>query len=645
MISYALALQLVAILIVAIDRSHKHCASLRFMLLSAVSSACLLFAYGKLFFGGQVQHYVLSIPGLAAAADIVIDPLTAFFGMLFAFGYLVGIIYAHFYLKAHSEEGNASHLFFSGLMIISMHLVLMLRHSLLFMIAWELMSLSSFFAIMQDRQNKESIANALYYFVMMHIGAAVLLLGFALQYASSGSLNLAQQTYYPVAKWLLLVGFAFKAGFFPFYSWLPKAHPVAPAHLSGMMSGLMIKTGIFGIVLVMLGSAWQPIEIYILLAISLLTAFNGVIHAMAESNIKRSLAYSSIENIGIIGVGLSLWLLGESLGNTAMSGLGLMGATLHIMNHSLFKPLLFYLSGNVLVATHSLETDKLGGLMKRMPGTALLFMLGTASISALPLFNGFISELAIFLGIISGFQSSSLGGTLSMIAAGGALAFVSALALIAFSKIFSIVFSGEPRSSAAANAKELPFGMLLSPMLLAAFCFLFGTFGELGLWFIKPLAVALQVDAGVYLAFAMVLHRISTVLLMLLAAFIALYIIKLRLVKVTKSITWGCGYHQGSAKQQYTGTAYINPLAYFLKPFMQKRISRNCVEGYFPQSISHAEEVQDYVDKGIISKLLGLLTRFYRLFDGIHNGKTNSYISYLLIALLCLLFWVLGVQK
>ena len=204
MISYALALQLVAILIVAIDRSHKHCASLRFMLLSAVSSACLLFTYGKLFFGGQVQHYVLSIPGLAAAVDIVIDPLAAFFGMLFAFGYLVGIIYAHFYLKAHSEEGNASHLFFSGLMIISMHLVLMLRHSLLFMMAWELMSLSSFFAIMQDRQNKESIANALYYFVMMHIGAAALLLGFALQYASSGSLSLLSRCQVAVAGGLCL---------------------------------------------------------------------------------------------------------------------------------------------------------------------------------------------------------------------------------------------------------------------------------------------------------------------------------------------------------------------------------------------------------------------------------------------------------
>jgi formate hydrogenlyase subunit 3/multisubunit Na+/H+ antiporter MnhD subunit len=615
------------------------------MLLGTISSACLLFAYGKLFFGGQVQHYILNLSGLADAADIVIDPLAAFFGMLFAFGYLVGIIYAHFYLKTHSEEGNASHLFFTGLMIISMHLVLMLRHSLLFMIAWELMSLSSFFAIMQDRQNKESIANALYYFVMMHIGAAVLLLGFALQFASSGSPSLVQQAYNPVAKWLLLAGFAFKAGFFPFYSWLPKAHPVAPAHLSGMMSGLMIKTGIFGIMMILMGSSWQPAEIYILLGISLFTAFNGVIHAMAESNIKRSLAYSSIENIGIIGVGLSLWLLGKSLGNPSMSGLGLMGATLHIMNHSLFKPLLFYLSGNVLVATHSLETDTLGGLIKRMPITAMLFLLGTGSISALPLFNGFISELAIFLGIISGFQANHLGGILAMIAAGGALAFVSALALIAFSKMFSIVFSGEPRSSLASNAKELPFGMLLSPMLLAAFCFCFGIFGELGLLFVKPLTAALQIDSAVIVSFAAILHKISTVLLMLLAAFIALHFIKQRLVKIAKSPTWGCGYQQGSAKQQYTGTAYINPLAYFLRPFMQKQISRNVVEGYFPQSISHAEEVQDYVDKSIISKLLGWLTRFYRLFDGIHNGKTNSYISYLLIALLCLLFWVLGVQR
>jgi len=571
--------------------------------------------------------------------------MAAFFGMLFAFGFLVGIIYAHFYLKEHSGGSNASHLFFTGLMIISMHLVLMLRHSLLFMLAWELMSLSSFFAIMQDRQNKESIANALYYFVMMHIGAAVLLLGFALQYYHSGSLNLTDAYFTHTVKWLLLAGFAFKAGFFPFYSWLPKAHPVAPAHLSGMMSGLMIKTGIFGIMMVMLRTAWQPVDIYILLGISLLTAFNGVIHALAESNIKRALAYSSIENIGIIGVGLSLWLLGRNLGNPTMAGLGIIGASLHILNHSLFKPLLFYLSGNVLVATHSLETDKLGGLQKRMPATALLFLFGTGSISALPLFNGFISELSIFLGILSGFRDSFLGSTLSMIAAGGGLAFVSALALIAFTKVFSIVFSGEPRSNSAATAGEVPKGMLLSPILLASLCLLIGLFGEIGLMFIRPLTHALLIDAAVFGSFAIVLHSISIVLLLLLACFVIVYFLKHRLVKVNKASTWGCGYQGGTAKQQYTGAAYINPLAYFLKPFIRKQVTKINVEGYFPPALSHTEEVQDYVDTGIIRPVLKGLTRFYKLFDGIHNGRTNSYITYLLIALLCLLFWVLGVQK
>ncbi|MDZ4121964.1 MAG: proton-conducting transporter membrane subunit, partial [Candidatus Cloacimonadaceae bacterium] len=348
------------------------------------------------------------------------------------------------------------------------------------------MSLASFFAILIDRDNAETIRSALYYFVMMHVGAAVLMTGFGIMYLQGGSFNFGNTAFPGMVKWLLICGFAFKAGFFPFYSWLPKAHPVAPAHLSGLMSGLMIKTGIFGILLVISLSHWQPWELYILLLISLFTAFNGVIHALTENNIKRALAYSSIENIGIIGIGICLWLLGRHFGSSLMSTLGIIGALMHILNHSLFKPLLFYLSGNLLSRTHTLNPDLLGGLNKKMPRTALLFLLGTAAISALPVMNGFISEFAIFAGALSGFQMGKLALTITSVAAGAGFAFVSALALIAFSKIYSIAFCGNPRSQAAIQARETGNGMLASPFILGIICVLLGIFGRLGLIIVQP---------------------------------------------------------------------------------------------------------------------------------------------------------------
>jgi formate hydrogenlyase subunit 3/multisubunit Na+/H+ antiporter MnhD subunit len=645
MIGYGIAIMAVALLILLADWAKTECISLRFMLLSTSSALALLIGYARVLFSGQTQAYILNLPSFIGMADIVIDPLAAFVGMIFAFGSLWGIIYGHFYLKAHSGEGIKSHLFFIGLMLLSMHFVLMLRHSLLFMIAWEMMSLASFFAILQDRSNKETITNAMYYFVMMHVGAAVLLLGFGLLYKQSGSLNFGGIPINGLAKWLLLIGFAFKAGFFPFYSWLPKAHPVAPAHLSGMMSGLMIKTGVFGIIMVLIRAIWQPLEIYILLGVALITAFNGVIHALAETNIKRALAYSSIENIGIIGIGLSLWLLGRTINNQIMGTLGFAGAMLHMLNHSLFKPLLFYLSGNILASTHTLDMDRLGGLSKSMPQTALLFMFGTAAITALPVMNGFISEFGIFLGILSGFRDSNLGSTLSSVVAGAGLAFVSALALIAFSKMFSIAFSGEPRSEAAVSAKEMPAGMLISPALLAVLCLGLGIFGGIGLRLVIPLSTTFGLNAATLNSFAGNLTLITVVYLLLLSCFAVFYLLKRHFSITRKAATWGCAYPKPSSRMQYTGSAYINPLAYFLKPFMHKTSDRQIVEGYFPRQLEYSEEVRDYLDRGIISTLCKGLKRLFRLFDGIHNGKTNTYITYLLLALLVLLTWVLGVPR
>lgn len=609
-----------------------------FTWLAALASLPLLFANGAILIGYDPSQ-ILNLKGFP-----VISPgyVPAFFGLIFSLGFPLGLIYGHHYLKAHPGKGLASHQVWLGLMMLSMQILILVQNSLHFLIAWEIMSLSSFFAIMNDRENAQTVSAALYYFVMMHIGAAFLFVGFGLQFAQTGSWNLAGTSFGPLVKWLLLIGFAFKAGFFPFYSWLPRAHPVAPAHLSGMMSGLMIKTGIFGILLVLFNSSWQVFEICLLLGISLLTAFNGILHAMTESHIKRALAYSSIENIGIIGIGLSFWLLGNSSGNQTMSALGLAGALLHVLNHSLFKPLMFYLSGNILVGTHNLEPDSLGGLGKTMPRTAKLFLLGTFAISALPVMNGFISEFGIFSSILSGFSEFSLTNTLAAVFCGAGFAFVSALALIAFSKIYAITFLGEARSVHASEAREVSAGMLLSPLLLALFCALLGIFGRLGLLVVSRPAQVLGADPAVLRSFAGTLDLISIILVIFLMLAGLIYLLRKSFVKSRIEPTWGCGYVAASPRMQYTGSAFINPLAYFFKALIHHRSHKSRVQGYFPSELHYREEVRDYVDNSIIQFLCRSLLRFYRLFDGIHNGRTNSYITWLLVVLIALLIWVLG---
>lgn len=616
-----------------------------FTILAVLGSAVLAGAYLDVLRSGSSLGWVLSLPGILGDADLLIDPLTSLFGLIFALGFPLGLIYGYYYLKDHPLPGTGSHLFFLGLMMLSMHGILMVRNSLLFMVGWELMSLSSFFAILYDREDPATRRNALYYLVMMHVGATFLLAGFGLLYRMSGTLNFGYQAFPFTVKWLLLIGFAFKAGFFPFYSWLPKAHPVAPAHLSGMMSGLMIKTGIFGLILVLSQSVLTLPEVLLLIAIALMTAFNGIIHAMAESNIKRSLAYSSIENIGIIGIGIGFWQLGHLLGNPTMATLGFCGAILHTFNHSLFKPMLFYLSGNVLLSTHSLLPDELGGLGKRMPVTGSLFLLGTLAISGIPLFNGFVSELAIFLAILSGYDPASLGGTMTGIVAGAIFAFVSALALIAFAKVYSISFSGAPRSDKAINATERRKGLLFSPVILAASCLILGVFGRIGLSLLTPLSPLFRLDTMTLLSLGNVLDSLSIVLLTLLIITGVVYLLKRRSTKVTVNNAWGCGYQGLSSRMQYTGAAFIDPLSYFLKPLMHRKSTKDEALGYFPQSMGYEEEVHDYLDSRIISRLCAGLRRFLALFDKVHNGRTNSYITYLLLALILLLFWVLGVSR
>jgi len=283
-------------------------------------------------------------------------------------------------------------------------------------------------------------------------------------------------SFHPFPLFLLFfIGFGIKAGFMPLHTWLPHAHPAAPAHVSGVMSGVMIKMGIYGIlrVLTYIHTDLLSIGVFILV-VSLISGLLGVMYAIVQHDIKKLLAYHSIENIGIIGIGIGIGLIGVSMKIPALAVLGFTGGILHVLNHSLFKSLLFYTAGSVNQQTHTRNIEHLGGLIKRMPKTTLLFLLGALSICGLPPFNGFISEFLIFTGLFKGLQAGGLTIDLTILGTFIGLALIGGLAIFCFTKVFSIVFLGTPRTEAPLHAQEVEASMLIPKIMVGLLIVLIG---------------------------------------------------------------------------------------------------------------------------------------------------------------------------
>lgn len=612
-----------------------------FAIFWTVGSAILGLEYLAQLFGRSQSVYQLLIPAKYGEVLLALNPLSAFFGLIFAFGLPLGIIHGVGYLRKDKQKGTTSHLFWLGMLGLSMHGLLWARHSLMFLLLWEIMGISSFFAIILDR--KESLKAAITYIITMQIGGAFLMAGFGLLYYHSGSFDIAMMHNMPrLPLYLLMIGFAFKAGFVPLSSWLPIAHPVAPAHVSGIMSAMMIKTGLYGILMLVLSNVFSLTEIAIFALISVISAFWGVIHAMSSSHIKRALAYSSIENIGVIGMGISLGLLGAYSGNTQLATLAFAGAFLHILFHSFFKALLFYLSGNVLLGAKSLEMDKLGALAKRMPSTAIYFLIGTFAIATLPIGNGFISEFSIYFSMLSGINSPHLSTSLISVFMLASLAFIGALALIAFAKVFGLTFLGNARSHEAATAEKAPRLMRI-PQLVLSFAILFtGFFGGISLRFIRPLLRWLGLDMRSFSMLHEIYGKISYMLILLVIIFGFLYLIRRKLIKEEINPTWGCAYQKPNPRMQYTSLAFSNPLGYFLKPFILIKQKDDKPDELFPKKVSYIQKILDPINEYIIKPISRAIYWFFSLFERLESGMINAYIALGLLFLILMIIYVLG---
>lgn len=557
-----------------------------------------------------------------------------------------------------NEHNLASHWLFYLLLVLGMVVVMLARDVVLFLLAWEVMSISPFFLI--DFNDSDSTVRDVswLYLVAAHIGAVLLLVFFGLLWHLTGNTaftSLEVLSLGPVfssALFLLaLFGFGAKAGLAPMHIWLPEAHPAAPSHISAILSGAMINAGLYGIVrsCMLLGPlhtapAWWG---WLVVILGITTALMGILKALAQRNIKRLLAYSSIENMGLMLTGVGAWMIGCQSGNLWIAVLGFGGAIFHMLNHAAFKGLLFLAAGEVLHATGTVRMEKLGGLQKRMPLVGTAFGIGAASIACLPPFNGFAGEFVLALSLLGGFGLPGVEQQISMLFILVLLGLISGLACAAYAKAYGIAFLGAPRTSHA-ESPHSPAASTLWPLAIPALCcILGGLFAGQGF-----LTLVAQVDPALGQAnsdeVSQILYRVATMLenisftcwvllgLAILLCFLRRMCIRNRL---RYAETWGCGYQFGTARVQYTDGGFCEPLAKLFGKAMGLRVFCKTDECYFPGHGSLKVAAPDRLRTGFYTPLFEKIERFCNACKIIQHGKIHLYIFYILATLIALLVW------
>ena len=584
-------------------------------------------------------------------AQLGVDPLSALFLLPMFVVTGCSAVYGVGYWPARKHPGNVGKLsFFLGLLSASLTVLFLARNTLLFLIAWEVMAFSAYFALTAEDDKPQVREAGTLYLICTHVGTLALIAMFSLLKGNSGAYlfpaqgSLSAQTGVATGIFVAaLIGFGFKSGVMPLHVWLPSAHANAPSHISAILSGVVLKTGIYGMVRVF--SAFSELPVWwgcTILILGVISGVAGVAFAIGQHDLKRLLAYHSIENIGIIMMGLGTALIGESLGNAALMVLGLGGALLHVVNHATFKALLFLAAGSVIHATGTRELELMGGVGRRLPWSSLCFLVGAVAICGLPPLNGFVSELMVYLGFFSSIRwSHGLAGAMPALAA-PFLALVGALAVACFVKVYGVVFLGTPRTAEHEAGHESPASMLWPMALLCGLCALIGMVpGLIG----PPLQNALlgyrsslAVNRLALLApFDQVsLLAVSLVLLALLAALL-LWRRALRLPPVL-SRTWGCGYLRPTARMQYSASSFGATLVSWFSGVLCPEQHRKEVAGLFPAAGSLSSHLPETMLERIYLPLLEYLYLKSTPIRRLQHGKLNIYIFYTFITLLLLMF-------
>ena len=550
------------------------------------------------------------------------------------------------------HDGAARTRLLYGLCVASMALLTAAAHALTFLLAWEGMAVSAYLLVVAEDRDPDNQRAGWLYLAATHSGTLCLFAAFGLAFGAGGWLflpvpaGLAASARGSAVFLLFLAGFGLKAGIFPLHFWLPRAHAAAPSHVSALMSGVMIKMGILGLVrglaLVPDPPLWWGALLVVLGAVS---GVLGVAFALAQHDLKRMLAYHSIENIGIILLGLGLGTLGRTLGHPSLQLLGFGGALLHVINHALFKGLLFLGAGSVAKACGTRNIERLGGLARRMPGTAACFLVGSWAICGLPPLNGFVGEWMIYLGAFRGLGIAHPAWSLLALAA---LAAIGALAAACFAKVFGVVFLGTARTPEASAALEAPRTMLAPMAVLAAACCGIGLAPAL----LAPALTRAARDATGLLDPAWLPAGLGglahlamlTWLGLPLAAGAGLLWFWARGGRGSRSgvPTWDCGYAAGSPRIQYTASSFADGLVTALAPVLLPRVRWRRILGLFPAQRSYHSTVPDPVLERVAEPGLDLAARALTVLRFFQSGQLPLYLLYVLLTLVAFLLWMVA---
>ncbi len=622
---------------------------------------------------GSPIEWILSGNMVTGDIPLRLDALSAWFILIINFIFITGGFYGLFYLRTYSSSRNNLSLHYGAFLLLHGALLSLtvIQNSLVFLVFWELMTLAAFVAVIFEHEKWMTIKAGLNFFIQSHVSLLFLMTGFIYAAVKTGSYDFATFSQLTgsadtTGSLLLLLcfitGFGIKAGFVPFHTWLPYAHPAAPAHISGIMSGVIIKIGLFGILrmLLLLPVNYTAIG-YLLLAVSLVSGLYGVMLAIVQHNLKKLLAYHSIENIGIIGMGTGIGCIGLGAGNPMVASLGFAGALLHILNHALFKSLLFYTAGNVYQATHTLHIEHLGGLMKKMPHTAILFLIAAIAICGIPPFNGFISEFLIYTGLYHWIGDASLVPTVAIIFAILGLVLIGGFALLCFTKAFGIVFLGNPRQEFHHPVKEVSKAQLAPMYVLAFFIVGIGAFPQFFLQALsQPVGLLAQTQGTattpVFGQVTSLMQPVAWSAWGLIAVALVLWgirklafknlksqVLNLKSVttdsepddlaseqnpKISWSPTWSCGYVAPTPRLQYTAGSFVRSYTKLFRSILIFSKKEKEVTEIFPVGGHYESHAYDKLEKWLIDAPVNAFQWLMGRFLFLQNGKLQVYILY-----------------
>lgn len=602
--------------------------------------------------------------------NIKVDLLSAFFILIISLVALLSSVYSIGYMRQFYGKYNIGLFgFFYNIFIASMLLVVTSNDALYFLVVWELMSLVSYFLVIFENDRKENIKAGFLYFIMTHIATGGIILAFMLIYSATNSfdfdsIRLASANispfYFTAISLLMLAGFGTKAGIIPLHVWLPEAHPAAPSQVSALMSGVMIKTGIFMIMrlffdVIPSNAMWLGMLILILGAVSSLL---GVLYAITEHDIKRLLAYHSVENIGIILMGLGSSLIFVSSQNMPLAALAFAAALFHTMNHAIFKALLFLGAGSVVSATHTRNIEEYGGLINKMPYTALFFLVGSVAISALPPFNGFASEWLTYQALFAGVGTFGIFEKSIFIFAIVSLAFTGGLAAACFVKAFGITFLAKSRSHESEKAKESDKTLLSGMSVLAFLCLVLGVFSSQAIVYLgnitKDLRVFSSDISSVTTGSGSVIVRDGYASLSLMWVLILMVSLTVAAYLAVKKIsgdrrericgTWDCGANL-NPRMEITATSFsrsiISMFSGILKPTKQIEIEYHDANvRYFTKSSTVTLGIANVYKSYIYGPLTAMIVNISDITKRIQCGNINLYLLYIFTTVIALLIWV-----